>query len=81
MKIGFMMLPLLCAASVAMADGMDNAGAEGKVDATAASTRPPAHDRMVNRAPKRLPSDDIRHCLDLKSNAEIIRCSEMRRKK
>jgi hypothetical protein len=37
--------------------------------------------RAAKRSAKRLPTGDVRHCLDLKTRAEIIRCSETRSKK
>ncbi|MDT3706559.1 MAG: hypothetical protein ROZ09_06995 [Thiobacillus sp.] len=37
--------------------------------------------RMGTRGPKTLPRGDVRHCLDLKSRAQIIRCAETGRKK
>jgi hypothetical protein len=37
--------------------------------------------RAAKRSAKRLPTGDVRHCLDLKTRAEIIRCSETRPKK
>ena len=77
MKIGFMMLPFLCVAGVAMADGMDQAAAN---QTAAAPAKASAHHRMEHNRPKRLPSGDLRHCLELKTSKEIIRCSEMRRK-
>lgn len=80
MKIGLMVLPFVCAAGVAMAAGE----AEKAADSTPSAAAPgmaPAHYRMVNSKKKRLPSGDLRPCLDLKTSAEIIRCSESRRKK
>ncbi len=82
MKIGFMAWPLLLAASGAMADSIEPTGTEGRMEPVAAASAPaPAHYRMVNHRPKRLPGGDIRHCLDLKSSADIIRCSETGRRK
>lgn len=79
-KIGFIVLPLLCAAGLAMADGMENAGSAAQTETAAAPAKAPAHHRMVRHGVKRLPRGDIRHCLDLKTNAAIIRCSETGRK-
>lgn len=54
MKTQFMMLPFLCAAGVAMADGVE----------------------------REAPADrHLRQCLELETNAEIIRCSETGRKR
>jgi len=53
---------------------------EGTADQMTTATAPgkaPAH----YRGSKRLPGGDMRHCLDLKTSAAIIRCSETRRKK
>lgn len=80
MKIGLMVLPFVCAASVAMAAG-EGEPATVPVPSGAAPGMEPAHYRMVNSKKKLLPSGDLRPCLDLKTNAEIIRCSETRRKK
>ncbi len=76
MKVWLMMLPLVCAASVSMADGIEKDAAG---QATAAAEKAPASaSRQRGRS---LPHGDMRHCLDLKSNKDIIRCSESRRKK
>jgi hypothetical protein len=40
-----------------------------------------AKGRTSKRSAKGLPTGDVRHCLDLKTRAEIIRCSETRPKK
>lgn len=37
--------------------------------------------RTSKRGSKTLPTGDMRHCLDMKTSQEIIRCSETRRKK
>jgi hypothetical protein len=53
------------------------AGQEPTVKAAAAKT----HASKKKRAPagkQHLPSGDLRHCLELKTNAEIIKCSEGR---
>lgn len=104
MKTWLIMLPLLCAAGVAMAQGAEKAGAADQPAAVAApaeSAAAPAQavatpaakapvkapakarpkHRMGKRAHKALPTGDVRYCLDRKSDAEIIRCSETRRKK
>ena len=80
-KIGLMLLPLLCAAGVAMADSMGKEGPAEPREAAAAPAKAPAHYRMARSGMKRLPSGDIRHCLDMKTSAEIIRCAETRRRK
>jgi hypothetical protein len=80
-KIGIMALPLLCAAGFAMADGMETEGTAAQMEPAAVSAKAPAHYRMARHGVMRLPRGDIRQCLDLKTNAEIIRCSETRRRK
>lgn len=81
MKIGLMVLPFVCVAGVAMADSMEKEGTADQMATAAAADKAPAHYRMAKRGPKRLPGGDIRHCLDLQTSVEIIRCSETRRKK
>jgi len=80
-KIGFVALPLLCAVGFAMADSMEKEGTAVQMEPAAAPSNAPAHYRMARHGMKRLPSGDIRQCLDLQTNAAIIRCSETRRKK
>ena len=77
-RIGFIVLPLLCAVGVAMADDMGKAAAAAQPEAAAA---PAAPGRMAGHVARRLPGGDIRHCLDQETNAAIIRCSETRRRK
>jgi len=76
MKTGLMLLPLLCAANGAMANGVGKAGAAERTTAAAAPAGIPARDRMGH-----FPRGDLRHCLDPKPDAAIIRCTETRRKK
>lgn len=78
MKMWLMMLPLVCAASVSMADGIEGE-ATGQT-ATAAEKAPVIQSASRQRG-RSLPHGDMRHCLDLKSSQAIIRCSETRRKK
>ena len=80
MKIGLLMLPFVCAASVAIAAG-EVEPAMAPEPSGAAPGDSPAHYRMVNSKKKVLPSGDLRQCLELKTSKEIIRCSETRRKK
>jgi hypothetical protein len=54
--------------------------AKAPVKAAAPAKARPKH-RIGKRAHKALPTGDMRYCLDRKSDAEIIRCSETRRKK
>lgn len=46
-----------------------------------ASSNTSSKRRTAQRGPKSLPKGDVRYCLDLKTRAEIIRCSETRQKK
>ncbi|HWR77210.1 MAG TPA: hypothetical protein VN283_08380 [Thiobacillus sp.] len=80
MKTWFITLPFLCAVGVAMANGVEREGAAGQTEAAAAPDRAQTRDRMHKRTAKRLPTGDLRHCLDLKTSEAIIRCSETRRK-
>ena len=80
-KIGFIALPLLCAAGLAMADSMEKEGTADQMQSAAAPSMAPAHYRMARHGVKRLPSGDIRHCLDMQTNEAIIRCSETGRRK
>jgi hypothetical protein len=84
MKIQFIALPLLLAAAAAMADGVDReteaayseAGGPDKAQIAQAQER-----RMARQKVKRLPRGDLRYCLNLRTNAEIIRCAETGRKR
>ncbi|MHB1084899.1 MAG: hypothetical protein ACYCZA_08665 [Thiobacillus sp.] len=80
-NIGFIALPLLCAASVAMADNPEKEGTAVQMESATAPGMAPAHYRMARDGKRRLPHGDIRYCLDLKTSADIIRCSETRRKR
>ena len=80
MKIGLLMLPFVCVASVAMAAGETGPVVTPK-PSVAAPSDSPAHNRVANSKKKVLPSGDLRQCLELKTSKEIIRCSETRRKK
>jgi hypothetical protein len=72
-------LPALVAASIALADEVPS----GPVPAESASAvlAPQAKQRVHTRRAKRLPHGDLRYCLDLKSNEEIIRCAETPRRR
>lgn len=80
MKIGLIALPFLCALGVAMADGVEREAAAGQTGSAAAPDRAPARERMVRPKAKRMPTGDLRHCLELQTIEAIIRCSETRRK-
>ncbi|MBK6742685.1 MAG: hypothetical protein IPG66_06755 [Hydrogenophilales bacterium] len=61
--------------------------AEGKIAAPASVAKPepvvetvtPETPRVHKRKVKRLPRGDMRHCLELKGNAAIIKCAETRK--
>ncbi|MDP1863018.1 MAG: hypothetical protein Q8K52_03825 [Thiobacillus sp.] len=80
MKIGLLMMPFVCAVSVAMAAG-EGEPAMALEPSGAAHGVSPAHYRVVNSKRKVLPSGDMRQCLELKTGKDIIRCSETRRQK
>lgn len=75
MKTWFIILPLLCAAGFAQADGMPSETAAPEAQAAPAKMQVPKHRAHKYKA-RRLPHGDLRYCLDLGSNAEIIRCAE-----
>lgn len=77
--IGFIALPLVCAVGVALADDVGDGKAAAQTEAAAATQ--PAPDRIAGHAGKRLPGGDLRHCLDKRTNAAIIRCAETPRRK
>lgn len=89
MKTWIIALPFVCAASVAMAqDGAqpdtmmapaERAAAESRAaDAPAAAA---TKHRATRQGARSLPRGDVRHCLDRKTRAEVIRCSETRQRK
>ncbi len=80
MKIWLITLPLLFSVGGAMA-GDISSEAPAEKEAMAAPGAGPVPERMARHGARRLPGGDIRHCLDLKTNAAIIRCSETRRKR
>ena len=87
MKIGLMLLPLLCAAGVAWGQGAEpGAAAAPAPEAAQVPDRNPvqprtdvrdSHDRYMG---KQRQGRDMRRCLKLKTNAAIIRCAEPGRK-
>ncbi len=96
MKTWFITLPFLCVTGIAMAQGVGQeeaadppavsgtpAASEAAQDQAEAPKKAKASSRgrMAKHKPKSLPKGDMRHCLDLKTRAEIIRCSETRPKK
>lgn len=83
MKTWLITLSLLCAAGIATAEDKMPAPAaqsEATMAKEAAAPAEPAKPMRQHRT-KRLPRGDLRHCLDLKDNEAIIRCSETGRKK
>jgi len=76
-KIGLVILPLLVAAGGAIAqDGAQQGAAEPAV----AQEQAQVQARAEKRKDVRRQGADMRRCLDLKSNAAIIRCAETGRK-
>jgi hypothetical protein len=80
MKTWFIALTLLCAVGVAMANEVETEPAADQMATVAAPGKAQVHDRIYKHKSKGLPRGDLRHCLDLKTSKEIIRCSETRRK-
>jgi hypothetical protein len=81
MKTWFITLPLLCAAGFAHADGMPGSPAADEAQAASAQMEAQAKPKLHKHKLKRLPHGDMRHCLELSSNAEIIACAEKRRRR
>lgn len=54
----------------------ESRAAEAKAPAAAKTKR-----RAVRHGSRSLPKGDVRHCLDLKTRTEVIRCSETRKRK
>ena len=84
MKIWLIALPLLCAAGVAMGQGVEpGAAAAPEAQAPDKSQVQPrtdvrdSHDRYMAK-PRQ--GRDMRRCLNLKTNEAIIRCAEPGRK-
>lgn len=81
---GWMILPLLCAASVAMAQEggqQESAGAAEPVAAPApVQVQEQEQEQATVRQTVRRQGADMRRCLQLKTHAAIIRCAESGRK-
>lgn len=75
MKTRFLPLALLCAAALAHADGMPGKPPAAQAESPAVQQKPAPPARTAKRKP-RLPRGDLRHCLELGSSPEIIRCAE-----
>ena len=82
MKTWFITLPFLFAAGIATAaDKTPAPAAQPEAPMAKEATAPAAPAKTMHHRTKRLPRGDLRHCLDLKDNEAIIRCSETGRKK
>lgn len=80
MKTWLITLPILCAATLAMADDIppEPTGAQPQAVMSQETAKPA---KTMHHRTKRLPRGDLRKCLDLKDNEAIIRCAETGRKK
>ena len=81
MKIGLISLSLLCATSLAMAQGVEQQAAEQATTQTKKQTQ--AQSQMKEQATRKArprQGGDIRQCLDRKTNKEIHRCAEKQRR-
>lgn len=86
MKTWLMMLPLVCAVNAAMAQGAETGGPAAQTEPVKtqemARTQENAQTREKATASRnKRQGGDLRHCLDRKTNKEIIRCSEKNRRK
>lgn len=81
MKMLLMVLPLMCAAGAALAQGSAPDGAPG-VETMQEQEQPqaPAQAQLATRPVMQRQGADMRRCLQLKSNRAIIRCAERGRK-
>ena len=81
-KFGLMLLPLLCAASVAMAQEVrpDTTMPAAESVAVPDKAPTPAPDQTAHPAARPRQGADMRHCLGLKTPKAIIRCAEPGRK-
>ena len=82
MKTWLMLLPLLCTASVVMAQdvGPDAATPQAGSVAVPDKAQAPAPDQAASPVAKQRQGADMRHCLGLKTYKAIIRCAEPGRK-
>lgn len=76
MKTRLLTLTLLCAAGLAQADGMPDARPADEAKPASAQMQAQAKPAASRQKIMRLPRGDLRHCLELGSNEEIIRCAE-----
>lgn len=77
---GWMILPLLCAASIAMAQEGGQQESAGAAAPVAAQAPVQVQEQATVRQTVRRQGADMRRCLQLKTNAAIIRCAEPGRK-
>lgn len=77
----YITLGLLCAAGFAYADGMPSYPADADAESAATQQMKEGRSTAQKSKAKRLPQGDMRHCLELSTNEEIIRCAETRRKR
>lgn len=80
MKIWFITLSLLFAAGFARADDTMYGPAATEAVSAPAKMESRTRQKAYKHRPGRLPRGDLRHCLDLSSNEEIIACAEGRRR-
>lgn len=78
MRIWLITLSLLSVAGFARADDMIYSPAATETVSTPAKTETRARQKAYKHRHRRLPQGDLRHCLDLSGNEEIIRCAEGR---
>ncbi|MBW8327640.1 MAG: hypothetical protein K0M48_00275 [Thiobacillus sp.] len=78
--IGLMVLPLLCAAGVAMAQEGGPPGAASAAGQAAEQEQVRVQAQATERQDVRRQGADMRRCLNLKDNRAIIRCAEPGRK-
>lgn len=81
MKTWFITLSLLSAAGFVQADDMMYGPAATEAASAPAKMETRARQKAYKHRAGRLPQGDLRHCLGLSSNEEIIACAEGRRKR
>lgn len=81
MKIWFITLPLLFAAGSAHAEDMMYGPAATEAASAPTKMAMKSRQKAYKHRPGRLPKGDLRHCLDLSNNEEIIACAEGRRRR
>lgn len=78
--IKLMAVPLLCGASVAMAQEAAQPEAARATEPAAVQEQVVVQERVTTRKEVRRQGADMRHCLDRKDSKAIIRCAEPGRK-